>query len=167
MSKPIKRKWYLSNWFSNFDPVDNPIVDEFGIEYYSVERAYQASKSLDRNTRLRFTDMSVKEGDIKRLGSNIECRKDWEEVKFSIMENYVRQKYTKNDIHQKELIRSYPHDIVEWNMWHDNVWGICMCERCINSGKKGSNKLGTIVMLIRREIMNNSFVDCLETTEDK
>lgn len=69
-----KRRWLLTNWFSNFDPLKNFIVDEYGIEYHTVERAYQASKTLDKEERIIFTDVNKTESEIKRLGNSITLR---------------------------------------------------------------------------------------------
>lgn len=148
----IKRPYWLNNWFSNFDQFKIPIKDEYGIEYYSVERMYQACKTLDKNIRINFTDMSLTEGEIKKLGNTINIRPDWEEVKLSVMENCVRQKYSNNPEHREELIRSIPFEIVEWNRHHDNFWGVCICQKCSRDKIIGKSYLGKILMLIREEL---------------
>lgn len=147
-----KRRWLLINWFSNFDYCRVPVVDEMGIKYHTVERAFQAHKSIDKETRLRFTDMSVTEGDIKKLGRNIQIRPDWDDIKIDVMRKFVVQKYKFNLDHQAELLRSRPYDLVEWNRWHDNFWGVCICDKCTKFGIHGQNHLGHIVMAIRTSI---------------
>ena len=43
--------------------------------------------------------------------------------------------------------------IVEYNTWHDNVWGICTCERCERAVVYSpQNTLGEILMEIRELI---------------
>lgn len=65
------------------------------------------------------------------------------------MYNFVYQKYFRNPDHKKELLRSHPYEIVEWNRWHDNFWGCCVCPRCAEKDLKSGNYLGKILMKVR------------------
>ncbi len=38
-------------------------------------------------------------------------------------------------------------EIVEYNHWHDNFWGDCLCDRCKHID--GENMLGKMLMAIR------------------
>jgi len=148
------RKTYLVNWFSNFDKVYTPIVDDFDISYYTLENAFQAAKTLNRKRREEIAILSA--GDSKKAGRGVTLRPDWEDVKLSIMKDFVRQKYEKNLDHQFELKRSGNHEIVEWNRWHDNFWGICLCPKCKNT--EGKNHLGRIIQEVRADLIGTTTI---------
>lgn len=136
------------NWLSNFYPCK--IIDEFGIEYYSVENYYQASKVISMDERLEFKDISPSAA--KDLGQKVVLRSDWEEVKDEIMMNGLNQKFNNQELREK-LINTYPVSITEGNKWHDNYWGICYCEHCKEKGIIGQNKLGKMLMRLREDIV--------------
>lgn len=127
-------------FLSNFWPAK---VELDGLEYQTTEHAYQAAKTLDVAERKEIRE-SAKPGDAKKLGKKLTMRPDWEQVKFQVMENVVRQKFTKyKDL--KEMLLSTGDDYLEeTNNWQDVYWGVC--------NGKGQNKLGKILMKIRDEI---------------
>ena len=43
-----------------------------------------------------------------------------------------------------------PAPLLEGNYWHDNYWGDCKCKTCEKT--EGQNKLGRILMIVRKEI---------------
>lgn len=57
-----------------------PVTYE-GITYPSSEHAYQAAKSLNKDIREAFSEISSP-SEIKRLGQTITIRPDWEDVKI-------------------------------------------------------------------------------------
>ena len=59
------------------------------------------------------------------------------------MEEGVYAKFSQNPELMAKL-RELPKPIVEFNNWHDNFWGECLCESCQNKGK-GLNYLGQIL----------------------
>lgn len=127
-----------------------------GLEFNSVENAYQAQKCPERAAE--FTNISAKEA--KALGKEVEVRPDWDDVKDTVMRELVTQKFANDPIYRKKLLQTYYATIVEGNYWHDNYWGSCNCEKC---GDVGHNKLGKILMEVREilfkeennEIKNN------------
>lgn len=127
-------------FLSNFWPAK---VELDGLEYQTTEHAYQAAKTLDVAERKEIRE-SAKPGDAKKLGKKLTMRPDWEQVKFQVMENVVRQKFTKyKDL--KEMLLSTGDDYLEeTNNWQDVYWGVC--------NGKGQNKLGKILMKVRDEI---------------
>jgi hypothetical protein len=44
--------------------------------------------------------------------------------------------------------------LIEGNWWHDNFYGSCTCNKCVN---KGENNLGKILMKIREELLEKTF----------
>ena len=94
----------------------------------------------------------------KRLGRVVPIRSDWEDVKYTIMEEIVRNKFSQNEKLKQALLNTGDAALVEGNHWHDNTWGICTCDKCY--GKVGSNgennNFGAILMKVREDLRNKS-----------
>lgn len=114
------------------------------LEFYypTVEHAYQAAKSDDKSLRRVFTHASTP-STAKKMGKSVPLRPDWEEVKFAIMEELLRQKFSKPNLAQA-LLATGDAELIEENWWHDEVWGVC--------NGKGMNALGKLLMKIREEL---------------
>ena len=69
--KCIEKFFNEYRFLSNFYPC---IVLLDGVEYPSIENAYQAAKTLDLSERALFKDVSA--GKAKRLGRQIKIRQD-------------------------------------------------------------------------------------------
>ena len=138
--------FFLSNFY-------NVYLEYDWIIYCSTEAAFQATKSLDISEKMRIARMSP--SDAKRAGRKIQLRPDWEEIKDKVMYDVCYEKFTNNDaLHLKErLLKTGKEELVEGNTWHDNYWGNCTCEKCKNIA--GQNKLGKILMEIRKELLKN------------
>lgn len=127
-------------WLSNFTLCK---VSFGGIEYPSTENAYQAQKSTDMEYRLELADVTP--GQSKRRGKNVELRSDWNNVKYDIMLNLTKQKYSdKNPDLKQQLLNTNNVYIQEGNSWGDTYWGVC--------DGVGYNYLGHIIMAVRREL---------------
>ena len=126
--------FFLSNFY-NCD-----IVYE-GISYKSAEAAFQAQKCIDDNKKLEFSALSA--GQAKKLGKEVELRKDWEDIKVDIMKSVVKAKFDQHIELQEQLVATGNRCLIEVNVWHDKFWGV--------SGGKGKNMLGRILMDLRRE----------------
>ncbi|MDD4110047.1 MAG: NADAR family protein [Clostridia bacterium] len=115
-----------------------------GVIYPSVEHAYQAAKSRDKNERerIRLAETPAK---ARKLGQLVELREDWEDVKIPVMEALLRMKFQDPELRQK-LIDTYPRDLVEYNWWNDQFWGVCQGQ--------GQNHLGKLLVKIRNEMIN-------------
>ena len=66
------------------------------------------------------------------------------------MRKLVKIKFTSNSDLKNMLLETEEKELVEGNIWHDNTWGNCYCNRCKNV--KGKNLLGKILMDIRDEM---------------
>lgn len=114
-----------------------------GIFYPSSEHAYQAAKSLNKEDRI-----SVKKSggpaQAKRRGKEIKMREDWDEVKYSVMEEILRIKFA-DPVLKEMLVSTEDYELVEGNYWHDYYWGVC--------GGIGENNLGKLLMKIRSELV--------------
>jgi len=123
-------------FLSNFVPVR---VVLSGVEYPSVEHAYQAAKSLDVNERL-IIQKAKSPGQAKKLGRLITMRSDWEDVKEHIMRELLIQKFAQPQF-MELLLATGDAYLEETNWWKDRYWGVCK--------GKGLNRLGYLLMEIR------------------
>lgn len=127
------------SWLSNFHPAD--IVVE-GFSFPSVEHAYQAFKTNDKNWFEKIRS-AKSPGVAKRQGKQCPIRPDWEDVKFDVMLKCVRAKFSQNE-DLKEKLLATTGLLEEGNSWGDTVWGTV-------SGR-GENHLGKILMKVREEL---------------
>jgi len=119
-------------WLSNFWPC---VVVLDGVEYPSVENAYQAAKTTSPSERVVFETCAA--GQSKRLGKSVTLRADWDDVKVSIMKYLIAQKFSNPELAEK-LAKTGDADIIEGNNWGDTFWGVC--------NGKGLNTLGHLIM---------------------
>lgn len=127
-------------FLSNFYPLR---IVYNGIAYASVEAAFQAQKTLNKEERLKFTYLTPSEA--KKAGRRVTLRPDWEYVKLMIMEDLIRIKFS-NSILREKLLMTEDSELIEGNYWNDYYWGVC--------NGRGLNYLGIILMNIREEIQN-------------
>jgi ribA/ribD-fused uncharacterized protein len=128
------------------------------LTYSSVEQAYQAAKTLDPVQRARLIS-ATSPMEAKRIGSDpalTTVRKDWDKLKFQIMEGLLRQKFYKGGNCGNLLAYTNDRQLVEGNYWHDNIWGVCLCRTRLTCGfddqkpiPRSMNNLGRLLMLIR------------------
>lgn len=135
-------------WLSNFWPAP---VRLDGIEFQTVEHAYQAGKTLCPQIRERIRTLPTP-ADAKafgrRLGKTVPYRPAWNETfKVALMRYLLWQKFTHPDLRQR-LILTGDEELVEGNHWCDVVWGRCHCRKCAG---RGENWLGVLLMEIRAE----------------
>lgn len=126
-------------FLSNFWPV---VVTLDCQRYPSVEHAYQAAKCLDVESRVAI-QAAATASVAKRMGRFMKMRPDWDEVKVSIMEDLLLQKFTQEPFKSKLLLTSERY-IEETNTWNDTFWGVC--------NGKGQNVLGNLIMKIRKKL---------------
>jgi hypothetical protein len=130
-------------FLSNFWPAE--VVYE-RITYPTAEHAYQASKTLDPEQRKKIAALKTP-AQAKHAGEALKQRDDWADVKFKVMEDVVRYKFTHHDDLRAKLLATGDADLEEGNAWNDQIWGISPP----NSGK-GENHLGKILMKVRDEL---------------
>ena len=130
---------FLSNFFPCY-------VRYEGLEYPTVEHAFQAAKTLDITQRQCF-QVCRSPADAKHLGRKVKLREDWEQIKIEVMRQLVRDKFTRNmstvDI-KKLLLDTGDAYLEEGNNHKDRFWGT------VNG--QGQNWLGKILMEIREEL---------------
>lgn len=132
-------------FLSNFEVCPNYVYYE-NMKYTSTEAAYQAAKTLNLQEREKFTLLNPL--DSKRAGRSLHftefMRPDWEEVKYGVMLEVVRDKFTRNKGLQKVLLETGDRYLEETNWWGDTYWGVCE--------GVGENNLGKVLMQVRSEI---------------
>lgn len=133
----MKGKYFF---LSNFFPCLLRDVDFPDITYQSVEAAFQAAKVTTRSERAAFSDADP--STAKRLGRRVRLRPDWESIKDSVMEQYLRQKFSSPQLAAQ--LKAVTEPIVEDNTWGDRYWGRC--------NGYGRNRLGQLLEKIKAEI---------------
>lgn len=118
-------------------------VEYDGVVYPTVEHAFQAAKTLDKNARLSFMGLTAEQA--KQLGRKIALRPDWEQVKLEIMEILIERKFA-DPFLQDKLVKTHPHELIEGNNWNDTFWGVCK--------GVGQNNLGKILMKVRERCLS-------------
>jgi hypothetical protein len=141
-SRPSKIDSFQGNYrfLSNFFPAT---IEYEGITYPSVENAYQASKSSSVEDHKRIAAISDP-GDAKREGRLLTLRDDWDTLKFKVMEDCVRYKFTHHLELKEKLLATGDAILEEGNTWNDQIWGV--------SNGQGQNRLGKILMKVREEL---------------
>ena len=147
---PITGFWGEYRFLSNFFPVD-VVLD--GEAYPSVEHAYQAAKLSPSDAVGRDAiRCAATPGQAKRLGSNAVPRAGWDDMKVAIMRDLLRQKFTRPDLAAR-LLTTGDADLIEGNSWGDRFWG----QSPVGDGE---NRLGRLLMEIRRDIAEQSPLPC-------
>lgn len=126
-------------FLSNFYPC--PITVD-GVDYPTVEHAYQAQKTTDSAARQKIALVHAP-GSAKSLGRRVPLRPDWGTVKNDIMLELLRQKFRSKSL-KGMLLATNDEDLVEHNNWGDTYWGV--------SRGKGKNMLGQLLMKVRAEL---------------
>jgi len=150
MINEFKGKYhFLSNFY-------NAKVKYKDLDFDNNEAAFHSAKVLDIEIRKQFCKLDPSTS--KRKGRNVALRHDWEKIKYKVMEDCVRDKFTRNKDLRRRLIDTGKQELVEGNYWHDNIWGNCYCNRCKNV--VGKNMLGKIIMKVRAELQEEMGFDC-------
>lgn len=141
--------YWLKNWFSNMEPMEEPYEYE-GVYYPTVEHFFQAMKFTDHKIRLGISEIPSPFGAKKRARFFADrIREDWHSIKEDVMREALEWKFQEGTVWNDILVSTGDTDIIEFNNWHDNEWGWCVCENCLNREHK--NLLGKILMGIRKE----------------
>ncbi len=127
-----------NRFLSNFYPC---LVYYNGILYPSVEHAYQAQKTTLPSEQLTISKLATP-AQAKKMGREVKCRRDWEEVKVAIMRDLLLIKFAEQELLQK-LLATEDAELIEGNWWGDRFWGVC------HGG--GKNTLGTLLMEVREQ----------------
>lgn len=131
-------------FLSNFAPAK---VELDGVEYPTVEHAFQAAKSLDNKDRKKIREAPTP-GKAKRLGRKVKLRSDWERIKIPLMYDLLYKKFVQPDF-KRALLNTGDRQLIEGNSWGDRFWG----ESPVGNG---SNHLGKLLMQLREQLVGAS-----------
>ena len=129
--------FFLSNFYLT------PITYD-GYLYPSLEHAFQASKTLNLDERLKIVACETP-GQAKRMGKEVTLRSDWEQVKISIMRELLYQKF-RDTVLRIRLLETRGRVLIEGNDWGDTFWGQCEGQ--------GLNVLGNLLMEVREHLQS-------------
>jgi len=118
-----------------------------GVEYPTVEHAFQAAKTTDPTERAKIL-VAKTAGEAKKIGRTVTLRKGWTQMREEVMEKALRAKFEQNPELKKKLLETEGVELIEGNTWGDTFWG--------QVNGKGSNKLGKLLMKIRDELMKGN-----------
>lgn len=134
----IKRFTGQYRFLSNFFPCN---IEYEGVKHRNTETAYQAAKFADLKEKKKIADMTAGESKGYAKGKQPQ---DWHTRSIGIMEELVRQKFTKNKHLKEQLLMTKDEELIEGNNWGDKFWGMV--------GNTGENHLGKILMRVRAEL---------------
>jgi len=120
-----------------------------GVEYPTVEHAFQAAKTLDGGWRekVRLKEHPKWARETGRSKS-FPVREGWERIREEVMRGLLRQKFS-DPRQARQLLSTRRRRLVEGNHWGDRYWGMCRDE----AGEwVGENRLGELLMEVRREM---------------
>lgn len=138
-------------WLSNFTLV-KPGITYNGVQYKTVEHAYVAAKfPKDKIPHSFLAECSP--GEAKRAGRDILLPTDWETRKVVVMKDFIRQKFVNDTSMMDLLLDTGRRKIIEGNSWGDDFWGVTN-----NGHGHGKNKLGIIIMEVRKELQEGKYV---------
>jgi N-glycosidase YbiA len=127
-------------FLSNFWPAT---VEFEGLVYPDVEHAYQSAKTLDMAERRRIAALPTP-AEAKKAGEALKYRSDWLSIKYDVMLECVRYKFTHHPDLAQKLLATGDAYLEEGNTWNDQIWGVYQGH--------GTNWLGKILMTIRAEL---------------
>lgn len=136
------------NFLDNFYPSE---IEYKGRKFATVEHAFQSEKSNDESFKDKLSvSNSVNPSYSKYMGRSLEeIREDWDEVKFDVMKECLREKF-KRDPFRTKLLETGDENIQEGN-WHDDkIWGVDLKQ----DPNYGENHLGRLLMEVREELKN-------------
>lgn len=129
-------------FLSNFWPAK---ISLDGIEYPSVEIAYQASKWKpgNRDFFLNCTELESVDYNRKNTPDGF-SKEEWDAKRLDVMKGLLKQKFDPsiNPENHKKLISTGEKYLEEMNWWGDFYWGT-------GEDGKGENMLGKLLMEIR------------------
>jgi len=126
-----------------------------GAFWPTVEHAFQAAKCVHPEDEEIIRACSTP-GKAKVIGRSVLLRPDWEKVKVDVMTELVILKFNPaRPGHLAAALRATETmPLEEGNYWHDNFWGNCYCDECLN--KPGENVLGIILMEVRKDLRDGN-----------
>jgi predicted NAD-dependent protein-ADP-ribosyltransferase YbiA (DUF1768 family)/pSer/pThr/pTyr-binding forkhead associated (FHA) protein len=147
----------IENFEFEYSFLDNDFecpVQFQGVLYPSLTHAYHAARTDSESMRRRIANCYDFD-DLCKLASAMEERKDLQMARLKIMEQLLRDKFLRNRSLRENLLRTGSAEIVKTYPDESNpsnaYWGVIH--------NRGSNKLGKLLMEIRRNIENGTDIE--------
>lgn len=142
-----EQDFYVLSNFSSFR------VKYKDIDFDTSEHAYHFEK-FPNNFGIRSQIAQARSAHhafkIAEANSDLK-RKDWNDVKVSIMKEILKAKVEQHEYVRRKLLETGNRELIE-NSWRDNFWGW-------GENQNGQNILGKLWTEIREELKNNSNVE--------
>ena len=133
--------------FSNFSPY---LIEVDGKVWPTSEHYFQAQKfaGTEHEERVRLAKSPMIAATLGR-NRDLPLRRDWEEIKESVMLTALRAKFTQHVALRELLVRTRKAELVEHTL-NDRYWG--------DGGGygKGKNRLGQLLMELREQVRKES-----------
>lgn len=142
MAEPNKRLGFhggKNGFLSNFC---QSLIWFGGIQYPTVEHAFQGSKTLDWDAREKIALLKTP-AEAKQVGRTVTLRPDWEQMKLDVMYKLLQLKFG-IPLYKQLLLATGDDYLEETNTWGDTYWGVC--------NGVGENHLGKLLMRVRDEL---------------
>lgn len=133
--------FFEHRFLSNFYECEIFYLDR---KFRSTEHVYQAMKSLESEVWDTFADSNLTCSQSRKLGQQIEMRKDWNNIKDQIMYDICKIKFINLSYLKEKLLATNDMYLEETGWWNDRYWGTHFGQ--------GDNRLGKILMQIREEL---------------
>ena len=126
---------FLSNFY-------RALITVNGKEYSTTEHFYQAMKSLIPEEQEMIRNLPTPK-EAKFAGYHVTLQEDWDDIKFGVMLQGLRAKFTQHPELKEELLNTRNARLHEDSPW-DKYWGFAK--------GKGLDMLGTALMQTRKEL---------------
>jgi ribA/ribD-fused uncharacterized protein len=116
-----------------------------GEMYSSVERAFQAAKTDDKEKREEIKNAPSLR-DARKIGRSFVLSSTWKEDRLAVMKDLLKSKFNDNLALKFKLLLTEDADLVQGGMTNgDQFWGV-------DEFGIGENHLGKLLMEVREEV---------------
>jgi len=126
---------FCSNYYKAPITIDGKV-------YQTTEHFYQSRKTLDPGERERIRNLPTP-GEARYVGSRVELRWGWEDIKSGVMLVALRAKFAQHPDLAEELLATGDAVLHENAPW-GSYWGY--------AGGRGLDMLGKLLMRVREEL---------------
>lgn len=144
---------YILEEWSNFTQLENPIIDEFGNEYWDSEWYYMSQRISDLNIKKLIAFCSIWKGLSKKSAYLYESELDRNpHNRIDFMRKAIKEKFDKNPKLREVLLQTGNKDIIEYTFWEDIFFWID-CKT-----KKWANILWKLLVEYRDNFLNSLII---------
>lgn len=133
--------------WSNFFPLKNKIIDEFGNLYWDSEGFYMSQRVKSLKIKEIISHFSMAQKMSKKIAYMYEAYLDKDiHNRIKYMRKAIKAKFDVNLDLRTVLIQTWDKEIIEYTYWWDTTFGVC------HKTKNGSNILWKLLMEYRDSI---------------